>query len=42
MFAHGAQTGCAPQATAGTAQCSGGTADLMGTGFYDLNDMSNP
>ena len=35
-----AKTGCAQQATAGTASCSGGTADLMGTGFYDLNDQS--
>ncbi len=38
----GAKTGCAPQGTAGTAQCSNGTADLMGTGFYDLNDSNNP
>ncbi len=38
----GAKTGCAPQATAGTASCSGGTSDLMGTGFYDMGDMSNP
>jgi len=37
-----APTGCAPQATAGTATCSGGATDLMGTGFYDLNDTSNP
>jgi hypothetical protein len=37
-----AKTGCAPQATAGMAACSGGTADLMGTGFYDLNDSQNP
>jgi hypothetical protein len=37
-----AKTGCAPQATPGTAACSGGTADLMGTGFYDLDDSLNP
>ena len=36
----GAKTGCAQQATPGTASCSGGTTDLMGTGFYDLNDQS--
>jgi hypothetical protein len=37
-----AKTGCAPQATPGTAACGGGTADLMGTGFYDLDDKLNP
>jgi hypothetical protein len=36
-----AKTGCAPQATAGTASCSGGTADMMGTGFYDSPDSQN-
>jgi hypothetical protein len=35
-----AKTGCASQATAGTAACTGGTSDLMGTGFYDLGDQS--
>ncbi len=38
----GAKTGCAPQATAGTASCTNGTNDLMGTGFYDLDDSQNP
>ena len=38
----GAKTGCAPQATPGTAACAGGVADLMGTGFYDLDDKANP
>lgn len=37
-----AATGCAQQATAGTATCSNGTSDLMGTGFYDTNDPNNP
>ncbi len=35
-----AATGCAQQATPGTAACTGGTGDLMGTGFYDLGDQS--
>ena len=35
-----AATGCAQQATKGTAACSGGTTDLVGTGFYDLGDQS--
>ncbi|HEY1956450.1 MAG TPA: choice-of-anchor L domain-containing protein [Polyangiaceae bacterium] len=35
-----AATGCAQQATPGTAACSGGTSDLMGTGFYDVGDQS--
>ncbi len=38
----GAKTGCAPQATAGTAACGGGSNDLAGTGFLDMNDSSNP
>jgi len=37
-----AATGCAQQATAGTASCSNGTADLQGTGFLDTNDPYNP
>lgn len=35
-----AATGCAQQSTAGTATCSGGSNDLAGTGFQDLNDQS--
>ena len=38
----GAKTGCAQGATAGTAACAGGTNDLAGTGFLDMNDANNP
>ncbi len=37
-----AKTGCASQATAGTAACAGGVGDLAGTGFYDLNETNTP
>ncbi|HSQ64604.1 MAG TPA: choice-of-anchor L domain-containing protein [Polyangiaceae bacterium] len=35
-----AATGCNAQATPGTAACTGGTTNLVGTGFYDLGDQS--